>query len=106
VISISGRQAARGTTDKDLRDHGWFVFFAPRDNPEIAGVIFGEHNEHGFLGAPIAKHVVETYFAKKEGQPLPGLAPPKPAPAQPAPSAAPVVAEARPAATPAAQQQQ
>ena len=21
----------------DLRDHGWFVFFAPRDNPEIAG---------------------------------------------------------------------
>ena len=24
----------------DLRDHGWFVFFAPRDNPEIAGVVF------------------------------------------------------------------
>jgi hypothetical protein len=36
-------------------------------------VIFGEHNEHGFLGAPIAKHVIETYFAKKEGQPLPVL---------------------------------
>jgi hypothetical protein len=49
------------------------VFFAPRDNPEIAGVIFGEHNEHGFLGAPIAKHVIETYFAKKEGKPLPVL---------------------------------
>jgi hypothetical protein len=36
-------------------------------------VIFGEHNEHGFLGAPIAKHVIETYFAKKEGRPLPLL---------------------------------
>ena len=43
------------------------------DNPEIAGVIFAEHGEHGFLGAPIAKHVIETYFAKKEGLPLPVL---------------------------------
>jgi penicillin-binding protein 2 len=74
VISNQGRQAARGS-GRDLRDHGWFVFFAPRDNPQIAGVIFGEHNEHGFLGAPIAKHVIETYFAKQEGRPLPSLAP-------------------------------
>jgi rod shape determining protein RodA len=43
------------------------VFFAPRDNPQIAGVIFAEHGEHGYLGAPIAKHVIDTYFAKKEG---------------------------------------
>ncbi|MBI4886734.1 MAG: penicillin-binding protein 2 [Acidobacteria bacterium] len=81
VISNKGRQAARGS-DVDLRDHGWFVFFAPRDNPEIAGVIFGEHNEHGYLGAPIARHVIETYFAKKDGRPLPTLAP-MPAPAAP-----------------------
>ena len=72
VISIEGRARARGS-GLDLRDHGWFVFFAPRDNPEIAGVIFGEHNEHGYLGAPIAKHVIETYFAKKDGAPLPAL---------------------------------
>lgn len=77
VISNEGRQRARGT-DRDLRDHGWFVFFAPKDNPEIAGVIFGEHNEHGYLGAPIAKHVIETYFAKKEGKPLPVLGPKAP----------------------------
>jgi penicillin-binding protein 2 len=72
VISNEGRAKAKGS-GKDLRDHGWFVFFAPRDNPEIAGVIFAEHGEHGFLGAPIAKHVIETYFAKKEGMPLPAL---------------------------------
>jgi penicillin-binding protein 2 len=90
VISIQGRQAARGS-GIDLRDHGWFVFFAPRDNPEIAGVIFGEHNEHGYLGAPIAKHVIETYFAKKEGAPLPTLAPkPAPAPPEADPDTAPV----------------
>jgi penicillin-binding protein 2 len=82
VISNEGKARAKAS-GRDLRDHGWFVFFAPRDNPEIAGVIFGEHNEHGYLGAPIAKHVIETYFAKKEGKPLPllqqkGTPPPRP----------------------------
>jgi len=71
VISLSGGRAARGRTEMDLRDHGWFVFFAPRDNPEIAGVIFAEHAEHGASAAPIAKHLMETFFAKKDGQPLP-----------------------------------
>jgi penicillin-binding protein 2 len=75
VISIQGKQRA-GETDKDLRDHGWFVFFAPRDNPEIAGVVFAEHAEHGALAAPIAKYVMETYFAKQEGRPLPTFAVP------------------------------
>ena len=72
VISSQGRLAARGS-GRDLRDHGWFVFFAPKENPQIAGVIFGEHNEHGYLAAPIAKHVIETYFAKQEGRSLPTL---------------------------------
>ncbi len=81
VISNQGRERARGS-GLDLRDHGWFVFFAPKDNPQIAGVIFAEHGEHGYLGAPIAKHVIETYFAKKEGKPLPTLQPPT-APAHP-----------------------
>jgi penicillin-binding protein 2 len=87
----------------DLRDHGWYVFFAPRDNPQIAGVIFAEHAEHGYLGAPIAKHVLETYFAKQEGKPLPVFASPGPPPAPPipeeppAPVADPPVASAAPA---------
>jgi penicillin-binding protein 2 len=80
VISLTGGRQAAGRTNKDLRDHGWFVFFAPRDNPEIAGVVFGEHNEHGYNSAPIAKHVIETYFAKKEGKPLPKLTMPAPDP--------------------------
>ena len=96
VISLQGRQAARGKTDRDLRDHGWFVFYAPKDNPEIAGVIFGEHNEHGYLGAPIARHVIETYFAKKEGKPLPVLtAKPAPLPATTPVAGGNVVAEGR-----------
>jgi penicillin-binding protein 2 len=79
VISLTGGKQAAGRTDRDLRDHGWFVFFAPRDNPEIAGVVFTEHSEHGYNSAPIAKYVMETYFNKKEGKPLPKLALPPPA---------------------------
>jgi penicillin-binding protein 2 len=71
VISLTGAKLAKGKMD--VRDHGWFVFFAPHDKPEIAGAVFAEHAEHGYLGAPIAKYAMETYFAKKEGRPLPTL---------------------------------
>jgi penicillin-binding protein 2 len=69
VISLEGRNSAKGKTDKDLRDNGWFVFFAPRDNPQIAGVVFVEHGGHGgTTAAPIAKHVLETFFAQQDGK--------------------------------------
>jgi penicillin-binding protein 2 len=83
VISIQGAKAAAGRTEMDLRDHGWFVFFAPKDNPEIAGVILAEHAGHGSSAAPIAKYVMETYFAKKDGQPLPQFQAPVTVPAAP-----------------------
>ncbi len=70
VISNQGKERA-GKTDKDLRDNGWFVFFAPRDKPEIAGVVLLEHGIHGSNAALIAHHLMETFFAKKEGRPLP-----------------------------------
>ena len=69
VISNEGRASAR--TTKDLRDNGWFVFFAPRDNPQIAGVVFLEHGIHGPNAASVAHHILETFFAKKDGKPLP-----------------------------------
>ena len=69
VISNTGRAAAR--TTKNLRDHGWFVFFAPRDNPKIAGVVFAEHGIHGGNAARITHHILDTFFAKQEGRPLP-----------------------------------
>jgi penicillin-binding protein 2 len=95
VISLTGAKVAKGKSDFDVRDHGWFVFFAPRDNPQIAGVVFAEHAEHGANAAPIAKYAMETFFAKKEGRPLPAW-PKLAAPAQivaadrTAPDAAPV----------------
>jgi penicillin-binding protein 2 len=70
VISNAGRLAAT-KSNKDLRDNGWFVFFAPRDNPKIAGVVFLEHGIHGPNAAAVAHHILDTFFAKADGRPLP-----------------------------------
>ena len=79
VVSLSAR-ASTDSDEVDFRDHGWFVFAAPRDNPQIAGVVFAEHADHGYLAAPIAKHIMETFFARQDGTPLPILLPPDPPP--------------------------
>jgi penicillin-binding protein 2 len=72
VISNTGRVAAQARfKNVDFRDNGWFVFFAPRDKPEIAGVVFLEHGIHGPNAAQVAHHILETFFAKKDGKPLP-----------------------------------
>jgi penicillin-binding protein 2 len=89
VISLGAAAAAKDRMD--VRHHGWFVFFAPRDNPEIAGVVFAEHVGSSSFSLPIARHAIETYFAKKEGKPLPVL-PPAPGTPIAAPAAAPVTA--------------
>jgi penicillin-binding protein 2 len=94
VISLAGGRAAAGRTSRDLRDHGWFVFFAPVERPTIAGVIFAEHAAGGGNAAPIARHAMDTYFAKVEGRPLPPVpAPPAERPIDPEGATTPQVAE-------------
>ena len=77
VVSLAGRASAQDAAI-DFRDHGWFVFAAPRDDPQIAGVVFAEHADHGYLAAPIARHIMATFFAKQDREPLPVLPGPLP----------------------------
>jgi penicillin-binding protein 2 len=73
VVSTEAAKALKGS-GLNVNDNSWFVFYAPRDNPEVAGVVFAEHAGWGATGAaPIAHYALETYFAKKEGRPLPTL---------------------------------
>ncbi len=56
-----------------LRDHAWFVCYAPADNPVIAISVMIEHGEHGSsAAAPVAgaliKQYTENYLIKKEQQ--------------------------------------
>jgi penicillin-binding protein 2 len=51
---------------KEERDHAWFIGYAPADNPEIAFAIVIEHGGHGgTTAAPVAKKVLEVYFADR-----------------------------------------
>ncbi len=47
-----------------IRDHAWFVAYAPADKPEIAVATLVEHGGHGAsAAAPLAKMVIEKYFS-------------------------------------------
>lgn len=51
------------------RDHAWFTCFTPVEKPEIAVTVLVEHGMHGSSGAgPIAKAIIEQYFAGKSKQ--------------------------------------
>ena len=59
-----------GMDEEDIprneRDHAWFACFAPADKPEIAVAVLVEHGGHGgSAAAPIARKVLERYFARQ-----------------------------------------
>ncbi len=62
VVSI--RKSSHHLPEK-LRDHAWFVAFAPVEKPAIALCVFVEHGGHGSgAAAPIAKLAIEAYLKK------------------------------------------
>jgi penicillin-binding protein 2 len=70
-----------------LRDHSWFIAFAPAEAPRIAVAVIVENGGFGSAAAaPIARKVMDTYLLDAEGklkEPLaPGIVPitPKPGP--------------------------
>jgi len=57
--------AKTGTAEWDVRKdpHGWFVAFAPYEDPEIAVAVFIEQaGSGGTTGGPVAKAIFEEYF--------------------------------------------
>ena len=57
-----------------MKDNGWFVGFAPRENPEIVVVALWEGGGKGALSAPIVRDVLKAYFDKKTRLARPGPA--------------------------------
>src|SRR5580658_7827318 len=57
-----------------MRDNGWFVGFAPRENPEIVVAALSEGGGKGALSAPIVRDVIKAYFDKKARLAHPGPA--------------------------------
>ena len=63
-----GARASQVSTDaegipKQLRDHAWFVAYAPAEDPKIAVAVLVENTGHGgTYAAPIAKALIEEYW--------------------------------------------
>jgi penicillin-binding protein 2 len=55
-----------------MKDNGWFVGFAPRENPEIVVVALWEGGGKGAYSAPIVRDVIKAYFDKKARIAKPG----------------------------------
>jgi len=52
-----------------LRDHSWFIAFAPADDPRIALAVIQENGGQGAsAAAPIARKVLDAYLLDDEGQ--------------------------------------
>jgi penicillin-binding protein 2 len=69
---------ARLETNKKAREfqpHGWFVCFAPADNPKVAMVVMVEHGTAGgTAAAPVAGQILARYFGVRAIGP--GMNPP------------------------------
>jgi len=55
--------------DERLRDHSWFIAFAPADQPRIALAVLEENGGAGAsAAAPIARKVLDAYLLDPDGQ--------------------------------------
>ena len=86
------------TVDERLRDHAWFVAFAPAEQPRIALAVIVENAGFGAGNAgPVARKVIDTYLLGPDGNVKPSLLPGdhpvnEPAPIKTAPPAQPTAA--------------
>ncbi len=73
-VAIGGKTgtAEFGTMrpDGSYDSHGWYMGFAPYDNPEIAVIVYIEHGVGQTYAGPVAKRIFEAYFALPAGQAL------------------------------------
>jgi len=63
VASVKGKMIKSEDLPYQIRDHAWFVAFAPADDPQIVVAAMVEHGGHGgSAAAPIVKAVMQEFF--------------------------------------------
>jgi len=67
IVSIKGKMIKSEDLPYEIRDHAWFVGFAPVSDPEICVVAIVEHGGHGgSAAAPVVRAVMQEYFRLKK----------------------------------------
>jgi penicillin-binding protein 2 len=93
VFTVARNQSLdnQKTVSDRLRDHSWFIAFAPAEDPRIAVALIVENGGFGSqVAAPVVRKVMDTYLLDAEGKlkmPLaPGTKPVVPLPGPPSQS--------------------
>lgn len=78
TAQVASRATLQGTKDRErpehLRNHAWFVGYAPRYNPEVAIAVLVEHGgAGGQAAAPVAQHVLNAYFEARSRRQTEGV---------------------------------
>ena len=71
VFSLRGQRYVEGRVRERLRDHSWFVAYAPAEAPRIALAVLVENGGFGAQSAaPIARQVMDYYLLHRQaGEP-------------------------------------
>jgi penicillin-binding protein 2 len=81
VVTVGRNQSLTAKkTDERLKDHAWFIAFAPAEAPRIAVAVLAENAGFGATtSSPIARKVIDAYLLGPDGKVKPSLLPqPKP----------------------------
>jgi len=66
VYSLRGSRYREGDVTERLRDHSWFIAYAPAEDPQIAMAVLVENGGFGSRSAaPIARQVIDYYLLGK-----------------------------------------
>jgi len=93
VFTVARNQSLdnQKTVSDRLRDHSWFIAFAPAERPRIAVAVIVENGGFGSaLASPIARNVMDTYLLDANGQ-LKVPLPPGTVPLTPGPGYGPII---------------
>ena len=71
LYSLKGEKYVAGQVDERLRDHAWYVAYAPADHPRIAVAVLVENGGFGAqAAAPIARAVFDYYLLGEQAPPV------------------------------------
>ncbi len=76
VVAASANVKHKEELPPELRDHSWFIGFAPLENPQVAFGIIVENGGHGSeAAAPLARRALEAFFSHRPPRPSTGPRP-------------------------------
>jgi penicillin-binding protein 2 len=68
---VTHERLVRAGKKEEMQPHGWFIGFAPRDNPRVAFAFLVEHGGSGSgAAAPVAQTFLKRFFGTEDAKPV------------------------------------